>query len=540
MNPMLKAALLALISAAVCHAQTPSAAQQKGSISGNVTNLAGDPVKGATLTLAGAQPPQFVWVASDAQGNFTFDDLEPGRYTLSSGKSGYLRGTYTGSSKSGVIDLASGETVTGIAIKMTPQSVISGRITDEYGDPYQTTVWALRWSYEGRQKLLQGPSGGGSNAEGIFAIGNLEPGSYYIVAGAFPLPILKGPADVTTYYPSVTDPSSAVAVHVAEGETARGIDIRIRKAPVYRVRGKLVDLNGGTAPAGANVQLFPKDHPTAGSVFGAIRSSADVRNGAFDIGGVLPGVYVLEAEARTSTSRGGARQIVTVGNGDVDDLVLQLGPGVEIAGKLSIDGAVPKNESLSVQLTVTEGMGVGGLDQTADDGTFAFHNILPAVYRAEVTPVPPGTYVKSIRFEGQDVTKATLDLTSGGGGTMSIALSTKVAQISGMVHGTDGMPLASTWVSLWTPGVPAEAADFTRTAQTDANGQFEFDSLPPGEYRVAAWEGVMTPGLGTFPEFRIKFESQAAAVKLEEGAHENVEAPLIGRDAIATEAARLQ
>src|ERR1700691_4544438 len=109
MNPMLRAALLALVSGAVCHAQAPAAAQQKGSITGTVTNLAGDPVKGAMLTLAGGQP-QFVWVPSDAQGNFTFDDLEPGHYTLSSIKSGYLQGTYTDSSKSPVLDLTSGQT----------------------------------------------------------------------------------------------------------------------------------------------------------------------------------------------------------------------------------------------------------------------------------------------------------------------------------------------------------------------------------------------------------------------------------------------
>ncbi len=112
--------------------------------------------------------------------------------------------------------------------------------------------------------------------------------------------------------------------------------------------------------------------------------------------------------------------------------------------------------------------------------------------------------------------------------------------ISGIVHGSDGMPAASVQVTLWTPGVPAVGVtDFTRTASTDPNGQFKFASLPPGDYRIAAWEQI-DPGLGTVPEFRIKFESKAAAVKLAENAHENVEAPLIGHDAIEAEAAKLQ
>jgi uncharacterized surface anchored protein len=96
------------------------------------------------------------------------------------------------------------------------------------------------------------------------------------------------------------------------------------------------------------------------------------------------------------------------------------------------------------------------------------------------------------------------------------------------------------FVTLWTPGVPAEGVqDFIRTAATDVNGQFKFANLPPGDYRIAAWEQI-EPGLATIPEFRIKFESKAAVVKLDENAHEKIEAPLIPHDAIETEAAKLQ
>jgi hypothetical protein len=42
------------------------------------------------------------------------------------------------------------------------------------------------------------------------------------------------------------------------------------------------------------------------------------------------------------------------------------------------------------------------------------------------------------------------------------------------------------------------------------------------------------------PEFRFKFEDKAATVKLDEDAHESLEAPLIGREAIEAEVAKLQ
>jgi hypothetical protein len=562
---MLKAALLALISAAVCCAQAPSTAQQKGSVSGTVASATGEPLKSATLRLQGqpssgnsgvAAQPLAYSASSDAQGNFTFQDLEPGRYTLSSERAGYLRTTYSTSSNGPVasLDLTSGQTLTGIAIKMTPQALISGRITDEDGEPYPNVrVDLTKWMYVGGQKRLQPSNVVNSNAEGVFAIGSLAAGSYYI--GATPpsvppsLGIHPGPEEtyVTTYYPGATDPASAIAVQVAAGAVARGIEIRLRKARAFRVRGKLVDLAGGAAPANANLVLVPKDGPNLPGP----TPNAMVRDGTFVFAGVLPGVYILQAMPGRASS-GMARQLVAVGNADVDDLVVQLGPGAEITGTISIDGTVPPpqpqqpgtpgtNARPTVFLMAADGVrGSFQQPQPNDDGTFVIHNIMPGTYQVSVQSLPAGTYVKSIRFGSQDLMKTPLDLSGGSGGAINVVLSPNAGDISGIVHGADGTALMGVFVTLWTPGVPMEGIqDFTRTTATDVNGQFKFASLPPGEYRIAAWEQI-EPGLGTVPEFRIKFESKAAAVRLDENAHENIEAPLIPRDAIETEAAKLQ
>ncbi len=53
---MLKAGFLALISAAVCSAQAPSAAPPKGSVSGSVASSAGEALKNVKLTLQGLAP----------------------------------------------------------------------------------------------------------------------------------------------------------------------------------------------------------------------------------------------------------------------------------------------------------------------------------------------------------------------------------------------------------------------------------------------------------------------------------------------------
>jgi hypothetical protein len=555
MNPALRTVILASLATAVCFAQTPPQqedAQQKGSITGSVVGAAGEPLKNAALTLNARQPPrnpsappapapQPFAASSDAQGNFTFDALNPGVYSLCSEKAGYLRTCYADASQNFNLDLASGQTLSAIAVKMTPQAVISGRVTDEYGDPYpQALVSAARWSYAGGHKQLQ-PARAGviTNAEGGFSIGGLEAGSYYVQAAprqmnTSPPFIQKGQEEafMTTYYPGVTEASSAIAVQVSTGSAMRGVEIRIRRARAYRIRGKLTNLAPGS------VRLTPKDNPN-GNITTQIQP-----DGSFDFEGLLPGVYIVSASTSPSSM---ARKMVTVGDADVVDLVLQLGPGAEITGTLSVDGNAPQPQQPQqqqrpyVNLNPTDGPGgVGSGDpQAPNDGTFAIHHIPPAVYRVQVQALPPGTYVKSIRFGGQDVLKAPLDLTSGSGGEMNVVLSPNAGDIGGMVRGADGAPQRAL-VTLWTPGLPAEGVtDFTRSIYTGLDGQFKVSGLPPGEYRIAAWEPLVDQAVALAPDFRVMFESTAASVTLDENQHANIEAALIGRDAIESAEAKL-
>ncbi|MGH9810316.1 MAG: hypothetical protein ACRD9W_24225, partial [Terriglobia bacterium] len=95
-------------------------------------------------------------------------------------------------------------------------------------------------------------------------------------------------------------------------------------------------------------------------------------------------------------------------------------------------------------------------------------------------------------------------------------------------------------VLLWTAGA-AQAGIFSqpKNSRTDASGSFKFTGLGPGDYRVAAWD-LVDVAIAQVPEFRAKFESKAAKVKLSENSHETVDAPLIPRDAIDAAAAEIR
>jgi hypothetical protein len=541
---MSKAPIFALISA-IASAQAPSPTPQIGSISGVVTTTAGEPVRGATLRLF-VQREATVQVAysvfSDAKGHFTFEDMEAGSfYGVCSDKPGYLYTCHTDSAKRQTFTLAAGQMLTGMDIKAAPQALISGRVTDENGDPYPNVrVETARWEYRKGQKQLQADGGRGavSNVEGEFSIGGLEAGSYYILVEPRPTSIQnlihKGPQEtyLTTYYPGVTDPSKAIAVQVPAGGAVRGIEIRTLKTRAYRVRGKLVAAAGGVLTPSTSVRLVPEDGPLLAP------AASIVRDGVFDFEGVLPGGYFLEVRASTS---GQAWQRVSVGNADVDDVIVQLAPWLEVTGTIAIDGAaLPLQPKPVVHLTVAARVGCCGAEQASENGTFAFHNVMPGRYLVGAETLPPGTYVKSVRLGDRDVTKTAFDLTAGDAATLHIVLSPNAGDIAAVAHDPDGLPHPGVNMSLWTPGIPAEGApDFTRLSYAGVNGQFKFTNLPPGDYRIAAWqEDDFYRSME--PQLRVKLENRAAAVHLDENQHLTVEVPIIGRDVVDAEAAKLQ
>jgi outer membrane cobalamin receptor len=93
---------------------------------------------------------------------------------------------------------------------------------------------------------------------------------------------------------------------------------------------------------------------------------------------------------------------------------------------------------------------------------------------------------------------------------------TAVATVRGIVHDAQHRPIADAEVVL-----KAEHSDFTQTTHTNAEGEFHFDSVPIGEYRITvnkadfgAQEEKLTVLSGTAPilHFELKVAKQAQSV----------------------------
>ncbi len=434
---------------------------------------------------------------SDAAGNFVFDDVEPGRYTLSAERAGYVRGAHGPRPNAATpLVLAAGQKLTGISIKLAPEGVISGKITDEDGDPVaraQVMLYQSRY-LNGRRTMTLAGSAVNTAADGTYQITGLVGGRYYLSAQDLQGFVLNGPSEapgskgpemtyVATFYPNGTDPTSAVGIDVASGNEVRGIEVRLQKVRIFRVRGRI----DATQVANTALSLVPQDSPDAMLITQARPTSQIRPDGTFDFERVPAGTYMIRSQGFRSNSEQGqgtqlySRQLVTVSTSNVDNVEVRLIPGSDIAGKITVEGQTSASGAPSptarpaVQIFPLQPGFSGNVGaQSNPDGTFIMKNVPPDIYRVALNGLPAGTYVKTIRFGGADVTKAAFDTSTGSSGEIDILLSPEAADLSGVARNSKGDAVAGVTVTLWEPGTPNTLPDalVNRSATTDQEWTF--------------------------------------------------------------------
>jgi len=506
---------------------------QPGRIEGRVVDaLSAEPLARARLYLSRAGGREASYgAASDADGRFAFENVQPGAYTLSAEKVGYLRqgaATRGPGSAAQIVKLAAGQELTGLLVKLMPQAVVSGRILDEEGEPLpHIGVTVLRQGYGENGRRLVPVGYAEANDLGEYRVAQLPPGRYYVLAyfrGWMPIRVLGAPggraqALAPTFYPSAPEEASATPVELAAGQEVGGFDIRMRRTFLYRVSGRLVAAGVPPAARGRVIVLMPRGRWSA-SGLDLVSKSAVAEQENFEIRDVPPGSYLLTVASGERSGAPLARQPVEVTNGDVEGLIVTLSPPVEVRGVVRLEGAAKVDlRGVRVSLSVPGLRFAQVRGQAQGDGSFRLGPVVRDSYEVLVSNLPEGTYLKAIRLAGQDVLGRAADLVPGA--QLEIVLAAGAAQIEGLVETEAGEAATACTVTL-VPDPPQPARpDLYKNATCEDGGRFRLTSVSPGAYKLYAWESL-EPWAERDPDFLRQYQSQAASVQLSAGGREQL------------------
>ncbi len=462
-------------------------------------------------------------VVTDVQGHFVFPELQPGSYRLSVAANGYVRQEYGQRIFPGqgvLLNLAAGQAIRGLVVRLTQTGNVSGRITDINGQlAVGAPVQLLKVVYNAiGQRTFQDGGSTRTNDRGEYRIFWVTPGRYYIAAGTPTGPAVPAPPASNesldrysyTFFPGVAESTRASAIEVQSGGESSG-DFPIQPLQFFHVRGRVADANG-RPPASISVSFA---FQTVTGQVGAFSMGQiyDPATGNFDVPNVMPGAYVVQLASNTVE-----RMAINVVNANVENLSFVLGSGTTLNGRLRTDspasGLPPGADRVRVQLRGLN-FAVTLAQQNADaDGNFRIENIPAADYRVVVTNLPVELYAKDVRLGGFDLMTQILHVTEGSPipGTLDVILSPNVSQIEGSVLDDRGQPIPGIQAVL-VPDRNRDHAELFKTATTDQTGHYSIKGIPPGDYKLFAWESLETFGYFD-PDLMKKSDSQGKVLHI--------------------------
>jgi hypothetical protein len=309
-----------------------------------------------------------------------------------------------------------------------------------------------------------------------------------------------------TYYPGVGDSSRAMPIELRAGAQMRGFDIRLQSSGAYRVRFQL--------PPGITIS------PTQGHLFnsqGFVPTEGWSSRTEMGFGNVPPGSYeAIFIVQETGKSPSYARRHVEVSNADVDVGTIEFVPGAAITGTVRVErGATPSLAKLSIHLQSDYRDLFNPSADVHSDGSFAFEGAAPLVYSLSIDRMA-GLYLKSVRMGDRPLAQTRIDAAENLE-PLTIGLGADTGELEGAVENSKGDPIVRARVD----AKAADRPDWNRSAFSDEKGQFKVPDLPPGQYKLFAWENV-PDGAPQDPEFRKPFDKEALSVSVQPKGRANV------------------
>lgn len=466
-------------------------------IAGTVVNeIGGQVLAQATVSIEPVENPDEARQATtDEDGHFSFDNVPPGKYSMSAQRRGFAQQSYQQHEfYSTAVVVGPGLVSENLIFQLRPDAAISGSVTDDQSEPVRSGRAmlfqnSLQNGAQGVRLLNQVPLDDG----GRYRFDHLEPGRYYVAVLARPWfaqylvtsqdvngqttqqPISNSDLDVSyplTYYPAATDAGGAAVIALAPGDRATA-DIVLTAVPSVHARV----VNFGDL---GNVSLFQTTFD--GAKVPVFADSNEI-NGAIELSGVAPGRFVLTVQGFGRSSYGREDRTVDLAGGEQIDAAQRFPSTTSITGTAHLENGKPPSQVFLRFRNLATGESFGA--PVSEKGEFQLaHDIEKAGSYELGLFNEGGLAVRTISATGAKVQGHTVTFTGGGAVKLNVTVTEALAKITGIVL-RNGKPQSQAMVLL-VPEDPANNQILVRRDQSDSDGTFTLASVVPGRYTAVA------------------------------------------------------
>jgi len=533
------------------------------------------PAPGQATPLNPTPPAQIPQIFTESDGKFSFKDLEPGQYRIQVRVNGFANQEYGQKVIFGSgtpITLTAGQNKNDIVFKMIQDGTVTGHVRDSKGDQVpglNVTLYRAVYNITGT-RTLSTAGGAVSDDRGEYRAFFVPPGRYYVgiapTSTAIQVLVLGNNVIAdrtfpTTYYPSALDVGHALMIEVVPGTELNGIDVLLTLPTTYRIRGKVVDGVTGVPPKSFNVSVATRQDLNPSAILSndsaRFTTTTDPSTGTFEVRNVIPGAYWLRATMSSSLDEPLPANLVTTGRTAIEVLDAVIG-GNRGTAQIPIDVSNSDIEGANITMMPTFAVPIqvniytmqlsqlGGVDRIrvalrsasfnspsftqrsalSEDERGTIDSVSPGEYRVQMSfGLQPDLFVKDVRYGVKQVQTELFQISGQSNEVLSITLSNSGGRIDGTL--TDGQlkPQAGIQVVL-IPDENRDRGELYKNATTDPSGHFTMRGIPPGNYKLFAWEAIESYSFYD-REVLSKYESQGKAVHISEGAKEPIEMKII-------------
>jgi protocatechuate 3,4-dioxygenase beta subunit len=322
----------------------------------------------------------------------------------------------------------------------------------------------------------------------------------------------------TTFHPNALTSARATAIMLEAGEDRTGVDIQVRPVQLVRISGTV------TGPSGPERNLplrlvSSEVDAVGGGGNGLFETAATFTDtaGLFSFAAVPPGQFTIKAVRMNQASPAAAAADgslraaplqtlwvdtpVAVADSHVSGLQLHMQKGIAVSGRVVFEGvgaaqpsrqAVSQMQTVRFSLSAADGRAIPCCPsvQVGPSGEFRTEGYAPGGYYPTVTNLPDW-HLKSITGGGRDIMRSPLTVGSDAIEDVVVTYTQQESSIEGRVVTRAGAIDSSAAVVVFpmeyqtmAAGVNLRIVRFSRP--TPQTGMFSVPSVVPGDYLIAA------------------------------------------------------